>query len=198
MFGDQDRPASGNHGGGRKRVTHFMQQRAADVDVVSGTPAGAIQQQRDDPVHHHAGGRDPHHHRGLNVLGMLQSPERLVEDEERNRDQRHRIDQRGQHSRAMVAVGLGGTGRARLQIHRDQRQQQSQKVGEIVSGFREQGQRVGTDASHHQQHDVGQGNAKRDFKHPLGTTRAMNVNVHTLSVRAARTGFKRRKVISGH
>ena len=107
-------------------------------------------------------------------------------------DQRHGIHQRGQHSRAVVAVSLGGTGRASLQIHGNQRQQQSQKVGEIMTGLREQGQRVGAYAGHDQQHDVGQGDAKRDLQHPLGTACAMNVDVHSLSVRAAKGGFKSR------
>ena len=90
----------------------------------------------------------------------------------------------------MVAIGLGGTGWTRLQIDRNQRQQQRQKVGKIVSGFGEQGQRMGANAGHHQQHDVGEGHAERDLEHSLGTTRAVDVGVHFLSVRAAKAGFK--------
>ena len=60
-----------------------------------------------------------------------------------------------------------------------------------MSGLGEQSQRMGADASHHQQHDVGQGHAQRDFEYSLGTSPAMDVNVHFLSVRAAEAGFKR-------
>jgi hypothetical protein len=124
------------------------------------------------------------------VLRMLQTPEGLVKDEERNRNQRHGVDQRGQNSRAMVAIGLGGTGRARLQIDGNQGQQQSEKIGKIVSGFGEQRQRMGTNAGHHQQHDVGESHAQRNLQYSLGTAPAMNVDVHFLSVRAGKAGFK--------
>jgi hypothetical protein len=97
-----------------------MQQCAADIDVAS----GAVEQQGDHPVHDDARGRHPHHDGGLHVLGMLQAAECLVKDEERNRDQRDCVDQCGQHSGAMIPISLGRTGRTRLQINRNQRQQQ--------------------------------------------------------------------------
>ncbi len=94
------------------------------------------------------------------------------------------------HSGAMVAVSLGGTRRARLQIDGDQRQKQGEKIGEIMSGLGEQRQRMGTNPGHHQQHDVGKSHAQRNFQYSLGTAPAMNVDVHHLSVRAGKAGFK--------
>src|ERR1700722_19735371 len=82
----------------------------------------------------------------------------------------------------MVSIGLGRTGRARLQINRDQRQQQSQKIRKIVSGFREQRERMGANDGHYQQYDVGRGHAKRDFQVSLRTAGAVNVAMHLLSV----------------
>jgi hypothetical protein len=58
---------------------------------------------------------------------------------------------------------------------------------------------VRTDSGHHQQHDISEGYAERDLQHSLGTAPGMSVDMHTLSVRGAGTGFKRcKKVISGH
>jgi len=43
----------------------------------------------------------------------------------------------------------------------------------------------------HEQHDVGEGYAKRDFENSRGTAWAMGVHVHDFSLRAAGGGFKR-------
>jgi hypothetical protein len=90
----------------------------------------------------------------------------------------------------MVAVGLGGTGRARLEIDCDQRQQERQEVGEIVSGLGEQGQRMSADAGHDQQRNVGQSDRERDLQNPRGAARAMRVHMHFLSLRGRRAGIK--------
>src|ERR1035438_853771 len=60
-----------------------------------------------------------------------------------------------------------------------------------MSGLGEQRQRMSADAGHDQQHDVGQGHPQRDLQHPRRTARAMNVPVHSSSVRVDKTGFKR-------
>jgi hypothetical protein len=111
------------------------------------------------------------------------SAERLVENKERNRHQRQRIDQRGQHSGAPVAIGLGGARRTAFQKHRDQRQQQRQKVGEVMSRLGKQRQRVRADAGHHQQDDVKHGDGERDAQHP---PRPMRMPVSAVRVHATR------------
>src|ERR1035438_297644 len=58
-----------------------------------------------------------------------------------------------------------------------------------MSGLGEQRQRMSADAGHDQQHDVGQGHPQRDLQHPRRTARAMNVPVHSSSVRVDKTGF---------
>src|SRR5271170_2378420 len=55
---------------------------------------------------------------------------------------------------------------------------------------------MGSNAGRDQQHDVSKGHAQRDLEHSLGTTPAMNVSVHPLSVRAPKAGFKRRSVLT--
>ena len=112
---------------------------------------GAIEQQRDHAVHHHAGRSHPDHHAGMNVLGILQAAKRFIENEARNRHQRNRIHQRRQHSSPVIAISLGGTGRAGLQVNRGQRKQQGKKIRQIVPGFGEQRQRMGANAGNDQQ-----------------------------------------------
>ena len=101
-----------------------MQEGAADVYVATRT----IKQQRDYAVHHHARGGYTDHHPRTHMLRILQPAEGFVEDEKRDRNQRGRVNQRGQHSGAMIAVSFGGTGRAGMQIHCHQRQQQGKKI----------------------------------------------------------------------
>ena len=69
----------------------------------------------------------------MHMLGMLHAPEGLVENEKRNDYQRERIHERRQHSGAAIAVGLGRAGRTAFEIYRDQRQQECEQIGEIVS-----------------------------------------------------------------
>ena len=59
-----------------------------------------------------------------------------------------------------------------------------------MSGLGQQRQRMGTNAGHHQQHDVGESHAQRNLQYSLGTAPAMNVDVHILSVRTGKAGFK--------
>ena len=78
VVGEQDGPASGDDGGGRERVADFVEQGAANVHVAAGT----VEEESDNTVHHYSRGCHPHHHASLDVLGMLQSLEGFVEDEE--------------------------------------------------------------------------------------------------------------------
>ena len=110
---------------------------------------------------------------------MLQPTECLIEDEKRHEHQRTGIHQRGQHSSALITVGLGGTGWARLEVHCDQRQKQSEKIGKIVSGFGKQCQRMRPDSGHNQQRDIGQRHGQRDLQNPRRAA-GMRVDVHLL------------------
>ncbi len=49
---------------------------------------------------------------------------------------------------------------------------------------------MGANARHHQKHDVGECHTERDLQHSLGTAPVVSVNVHSLSVRAGKPGFK--------
>jgi hypothetical protein len=56
-------------------------------------------------------------------------------------------------------------------------------------GEQRQGMRANT--RHHQQHDIGERHAQRDLEDSLGTTPAVGMHVHLLSVRASENRFNR-------
>ncbi len=99
---------------------------------------------------------------------MLNAADGFVKDEKRNYHQRCRIHQRGQHSRAVISVGMRRARRARMQIHRQQRQQQRDKVSEIVSGLGKQRQRMRANSRNHQQNNVGGSYRQRNAQNPRG------------------------------
>jgi len=161
---------------------------AADIDVA----AGAIEQQGDDAVHHDAGTGDPHHQAGMHRLRVLHASEGLIKDEERDDDQRAGVDQGGQYSGPVVAVGFRRAGRARLQVDRDQRKQQGEKVGKIVPGLGQQREGMRSDASHDQQSDVSERDEQGDPEHLRGArARAgMHVHLHPFKCNGGRVGLQ--------
>src|SRR5437870_10209261 len=68
----------------------------------------------------------------MNVLRGLQTAESLVKNQERNCHQGRRIHQGRQNSGAVIAICRSRTGRARLQINGEERQQQREKIRQIV------------------------------------------------------------------
>src|SRR5262249_19525567 len=110
---------------------------------------------------------------------------------ERKDDQGGRIHQRRQYSRAVIAVGVGRVGGSGVQKDGNQREQQGHEVRQVVSSFREQGERMGANARNHQQYDVGRGDKQRDAQYLGGALlAAMNVHVHGSSLRMTTSSFK--------
>src|SRR4029077_14493630 len=110
LAGKHDGPTAGDDGSGGKSVADLVDQGATNVDVAAGT----VEQERDDAVHDHVGRSHGHHHASVDLLGMLDAAEGLVENEERYDDQGPGVGERGEDSGAVVAVGLGRAGRAGL------------------------------------------------------------------------------------
>ena len=78
-----------------------------------------------------------------------------------------------------------------MKVHGNQREQEGHEVGEIVSGFGEQGERVGAHASYDQQAYIGCGYEQRYAKNSRGTlVCAMRVDMHLFSLRTGEAGFK--------
>src|SRR5215831_174436 len=187
LAGGEDGPAAGDDGGSLEGVADLVEESAADVDVAS----GAIEQERDDAVHDDAGGGHGDHHSRMDLLRAANSAHRLIKNKERYAHQRQRVDQGGEHTGAMVAVGLGGARRPRLQINRGEGKQERKEVGKVMSGFRQQRQGMGSDAGDHQQYDIGQGDEQgnaQNLGRPL--VPAVHVRVHVSSLRASRAGIK--------
>src|SRR5450631_1302019 len=79
-----------------------------------------------------------------------------------------------------------------MQIHRQQRQQQRDKIRQIVSGFRQQGQRMRTDSRNYQQNNVSRSYREgypQDPRCPL-IPAWVDMHVHLSSLRSAGKGFK--------
>jgi len=78
-----------------------------------------------------------------------------------------------------------------LQIHRDQREQQSNEIREVVPGLREQCQGMRFHSGYYQQHDVSGGYTQRDAQDarcPLSSD--MGMDMHASSLRTEGMGFK--------
>jgi hypothetical protein len=75
----------------------------------------------------------PNHDSLLHRLRMPEPVHRFVDDPAGERQQREGIQEGGQHSGAMVAVGLGFVGRFGLQPESHPGQQQRPGIGEIVA-----------------------------------------------------------------
>ena len=68
---------------------------------------------------------------------------------------------------------------------------------DVAAADGEQGQRMGADTGHDQQHDVGCGYSERDFQNSCSTSGAMGVHVHFFSLRGAWEGFKSARWAAG-
>src|SRR5438094_10678570 len=121
----------------------------------------------------------------MNVLRGLQTAESLIKNQERNCHQGGGISQGRQNSGAVIAICCSRAGRTRLQINGKERQQQCEKIRQIVAGFGEQGQGMGTNTGNNQENNVGQSYKKRDSQNPRSPLAwaVANMRVHLLSLR---------------
>ena len=72
------------------------------------------------------------------------------------------VDEGSQNTGAVVAEGLAGVGTLALEIDGTPGEQEGEEVGEVVPGFREQGQAVGAYSGDDQQDDVDQRHDQRN------------------------------------
>ena len=128
---------------------------------------------------------------GIHLHRCLQPLKCLVPDVEGNQNQGEAVDKRGQNPGPVVAKGLARAARPALQVHCPPGHQQSDEVGEVVPGFGEQRQTVGTQSGDHQQHDIGQRHCKRDLQQSRGfrVAYAASMNVHSFSLKGAPPSF---------
>lgn len=84
----------------------------------------------------------------------------------------------------MITVGVCRIRRPRMQVHRNQRQQQSYEICEIMASFREKRKRVRADSRYNKQNDVCCRDEEGDSQHLGGVLlAAMDVHVHGISLK---------------
>ena len=140
MAGEQDGGATDNHRSGRKRVAQHVNEGAADIDVARGGP----KQGGDHAVHQDAGRGDNHHQPGLHLHRLTQPMDGRNGDPDGDQHQRQRVEKGCQDACALVAEGLLVGRRPSLKIDGDEGKQQGEKIGYVVAGLGDQGERMGT------------------------------------------------------
>src|SRR5579864_2019017 len=159
-----------------------MDEGAADVDVVGGSE----QEPGDGPVHQHTDHRNPDHDSRLDLNRLQQALDGLVEDIERYRQQRQSVEKRCQNTGALISESLGGRARTGVKKHCYPGEQQSQQISDVVAGFGEQCQTVGTYTGYQRDQYVDKGRDQRIAQGPRAHgsvgMRMRSVVVHTLSL----------------
>jgi hypothetical protein len=154
-------PAGDEHDGGRKqhaerahRVAEDLEVRGADVEALGGVP---VQEPRGHQVHHEAEGADGEHGTAEHAPRVEQPLVRLVEDGADDDEQHEGVDEGGQDLRPVVAVGLGGRGRARGDPDGEEGEREAAEVGQHVGGVGEEGEAARDERAHHLDEHVAAG-----------------------------------------
>jgi len=176
--GEQDGEATDDDRSSRQGVPEHVDEDAADVDIVAHAPEHG----RDQAVHEDAGGGDKHHDAGLYRGRLRKAMNRLDGDPTRNEDQRERVEECRENAGTLVAEGFfvgGGTG---LEPDGDEGEHDGERVGGVMSGFRDQGEGVGSQAGKQREHHIRNGGDKGEAQHFLHGCSVRAVNMHTGSV----------------
>ena len=139
-------------------VAEHVQKRGADVQIVL---ASGAQPPHDGQVDEQSEARHPEHGALVDRAGRQKPPVTFEEDEKRQSEQRKGVHEGGQHARAVIAVSVPVVGRAGLEVVRHRRQQQRQRVGEVMARVGEQRETLrlhaGGELHGHERHRYGQG-----------------------------------------
>ena len=135
-----------------------MNEGAADVDITRGGP----EQGGNDAIHEYAGSGDDHHQPGLHLHRFAEPMDGSDGDPDGDHDQGQRVEKGSQDAGALITKGLLIGGRAGLEVNRDKRKQQRQKVGDVVPGLRDKGQRMSTYPGKEGKRHIGQRRQQRD------------------------------------
>ncbi len=99
-----------------------------------------------------------------------------------NQNQGERIEEGGQHAGTLISEGLLVGRRPALKVHRHQRKQQRQKVGYVMTGLRDEGQRMGMHPGEEGQRYIGERSQQRNAQDSLRLFRCPAMNMHVYSV----------------
>ena len=100
-------------------------------------------------------------------------------------DERERIDEGGEHARALVAEGLLVGGGAALEVDGDEGEPNGQHVREVVAGLGDEGEGVRAQAEVERRRDVAQSGGERDEENALHPARVGRDHVHKVVYLAA-------------
>ena len=100
--------------------------------------------------------------RGCTCTGSLRRWIGRNGDPDGDQNQRQCVEKRSQDAGALITKGLLICGRPSLEVHRDKRKQQRQKVGYVMPGLGDQGKRMSTYPGDEGKRHVGQRRQQRD------------------------------------
>ncbi len=107
--------------------------------------------------------------------GRAQALDCFPEDHQRNEHQGERVDECGQHAGASVPVGLAVVRGLALEIDRDGRQHQRERIGEVVAGVGNHGQAVRPDSRGDLRHHQHQRRGDRPLQQLSGSVMVVGV-----------------------
>ena len=146
-----------------------MLEAPLDVDRAA---VGAGQRPRRRDVDRRADQRDHEDQPGAHVRRRDEAVDRLVDDQQREHEQRDAVGLRGEHLHAAQAVGHRAARRPARERDRREREGERRRIGEHVGGVREQGERVREHARDHLRAHQSRDQAERDRQAPRAAVAA--------------------------
>jgi len=135
---------------GTDGIPEHVDERGADIQIVV---LVAMQSPHDAAVERQRGEGHPEHDPLFDALRMQETLPRLVKDVDRDCDQGEGIRERRQNAGPMIAERLNAVGGFGLHVHPNGRENQRQRVGEIMAGVGNQSQASGTKSGGRLHHD---------------------------------------------
>ena len=131
VWNEEDGGAAYDDGGGGEGVAEHVEEDAADIDVAGEAP----EEGGDGAVHEDSGEGDEHHEARLDGDRVIEALDSGEGDPGGEDDEGGGVDEGGEDAGALVAEGLffrGGTG---LEVDGDEREQDGEEVGDVVTGL---------------------------------------------------------------
>ena len=154
------------------------------------SPEELPEQGGDGAVHQDAGGGDGHHEARLDGDRGVEAVDGGEGDPGGEDDEGEGVDEGGEDAGALVAEGLLVGGRAGLEVDGGEGEQDGEQVGDVVAGFGDEGEGVGTKAEVEGGKDVGRRQRHRELQDALHFPVRAGDHVHDLSVVRVGTGVQ--------
>ena len=141
-----------------EQVAHDVQRSALDVDMLA---VAARQNPEYEDIDQQPRDRDAEHRAGQDRLRLLKAFPGFIDDPAYDREQRHGVDEAGDHLEAQIAEGALGIGRTLAKAEGRIGERQRRRVGHHMPGVRQQGERAGDQAAHDLDDHEGEDQAER-------------------------------------